>query len=350
MRSTPLGMAKIMLRNWFWALVRITFFGVSTAFTVTDMFSSVAENSALTMVSNFLAKVLKAVAFLAGTAKTAMASRGMALRKLPPQTLATHAPYSLTALVRKRTAILLALARPRLMSMPEWPPCRPVTVNWKPFMSAGVGMVVYLRSKLASIPPAQPTYISPSVSESRLMRILPFTKPFFNPKAPVMPVSSSMVTRISSGPCFTPGVVTHANAAHTPTPLSAPRVVLLARTQPLSMMGSMGFFRKSNFGSSACGTMSVWPCRITGVHFSMPLVAGTVNSRLPVLSCSTFTLWSFAHCFIHLMAASSCLEGCGQSQRFAKFSHKSWGYSFNKSLFIFLLGLKVCNVRKSYKI
>ncbi len=57
------------------------------------------------------------------TPNTTCAARGIALRRLPPSISATHtSSWACIRLKRKREMILLALARPRWMSPPEWPP------------------------------------------------------------------------------------------------------------------------------------------------------------------------------------------------------------------------------------
>src|SRR5574344_803705 len=68
--------------------------------------------------------------------------------------------------------------------------------------SEGVLMLLYLKSAVASSPPAQPMQSSSSSSESRLIRMSPFSTPGFRQPAPVIPVSSSYVTRPSTGPCL----------------------------------------------------------------------------------------------------------------------------------------------------
>ena len=146
---------------------------------------------------------------------------------------------------------------------------------------------------VASMPPAQPTYSSPSVSLSRLSKYLPFNSPRFRPKAPVMPVSSSVVIRASIGPCLMVLLSSTAMAAATPKPSSAPRVVSQAYTQPSTILVSMGSFRKScTLPARAWGTMSIWACSTTGHTSSMPGVAGLRIMILPTLS-----TWHSILCF-----------------------------------------------------
>ena len=87
----------------------------------------------------------------------------------------------------------------------------------------------------ASKPPAQPTYNSPSSSESRFIRISPLRIFGSRLKAPVIPVSSSIVNSASTGPCSISFDSSTAIAAATPIPLSAPRVVPFAVTHSPSM-------------------------------------------------------------------------------------------------------------------
>ena len=105
--------------------------------------------------------------------------------------------------------------------------------------------------------------------------------------APVRPVSSSTVHRISSGPWTASGSSATAMAVATPMPLSAPRVVPSALTQSPSTRTSMGSFTKSKSTSEFFSqTMSRWPWRITVGADSWPGVAGTFTARLPVASLS----------------------------------------------------------------
>ena len=85
------------------------------------------------------------------------------------------------------------------------------------------------------MPPAQPMVISPSSSESRFSRYLPFSSSAFKPNAPAKPVSSSRVMSTSIGPCSTVSSSIIAIAAATPMPSSAPRVVSRAVTHSPSI-------------------------------------------------------------------------------------------------------------------
>ena len=98
---------------------------------------------------------------------------------------------------------------------------------------------------VASSPPAQPTKTSPSSSVSRFKRISPFKKSGCNPKAPVIPVSSSTVINTSIGPCCKSLETIIAIPVATPMPLSAPKVVPEALSQPSSpITGIMGSVKK----------------------------------------------------------------------------------------------------------
>ena len=133
----------------------------------------------------------------------------------------------------------------------------------------------------------------------------PFTKPCSKPKAPTMPVSSSIVNKASIGPCFSSLLSSTAMAAATPMPLSAPSVVPFAFTQSPSIMVSIGSVSNVCFLSLFfCGTISTCACKITGVRFSMPGVAGLRIKILPVLSTRVSKPSDFPKSVISLVMAS----------------------------------------------
>ena len=117
--------------------------------------------------------------------------------------------------------------------MPECPPCRPFTsiLTASPWNFS----VVKVCFAVTSIPPAQPISISSSSSVSRLRRISPVKKLGSKPKAPVIPVSSSMVKSASILGCGISVLSKILMIAATPKPLSAPKVVPFALTQSPSI-------------------------------------------------------------------------------------------------------------------
>ena len=173
-----------------------------------------------------------------------------------------------------------------MMSIPECPPLQLATDRrWVKYLPSGTPVVLYGISAVASRPPAQPIYSSPSVSESRFISISPWSMPGLRALAPVMPVSSSMVTSTSRGPCLSSPDSSTERAIETPTPLSAPSVVPQAFTHSPSTRVSIGSFSKSCSTSEFfCGTMSICPWRITPLRFSMPGVAGFLIIILPISS------------------------------------------------------------------
>ena len=82
-----------------------------------------------------------------------------------------------------------------------------------------------------STPPAQPIHISSSSSVSRLSKIFPVNIEFERFKAPVIPVSSSIVNNASIFGWEISLLSKTAIIAATPSPLSAPRVVPSALIQ-----------------------------------------------------------------------------------------------------------------------
>ena len=86
-----------------------------------------------------------------------------------------------------------------------------------------------------SIPPAQPILNSSSSSVSKFNNISPFNIPCSNSKAPVIPVSSSMVNNASNVGCSISLLDNKVIILATPIPLSAPNVVSFAVTQSPSI-------------------------------------------------------------------------------------------------------------------
>ena len=129
----------------------------------------------------------------------ACASLGIAFLRDPPVSAMRPRALSFFMRARARAIALLALPRCLWMSIPECPPFKPPTVSLNIRASAGTGSIRTLREIVVSTPPAQPMVNTPSSSESRLIRVRPFTKPGFNAFAPLSPVSSSTVKSSSSG-------------------------------------------------------------------------------------------------------------------------------------------------------
>ena len=80
------------------------------------------------------------------------------------------------------------------------------------------------------MPPAHPMLNSSSSSVSRFNNISPSRIPCSNSKAPVIPVSSSIVNNASKGGWITLLLAKRAIIEATPMPLSAPNVVPFAVT------------------------------------------------------------------------------------------------------------------------
>ena len=113
--------------------------------------------SSLRAVSCHAAAQAFASASVAGGRKTsAEASRGMALRLLPPSMRASRAPSPARS-SSTRFRILTALPRPLSISIPEWPPLRPVTEISRPTSLAGTSSGVNVHTPVVSLPPEQPT-------------------------------------------------------------------------------------------------------------------------------------------------------------------------------------------------
>ncbi len=136
--------------------------------------------------------------------------------------------------------------------------------------------------------PAQPITSCPCSSLSRFSRILPVIIPGSRPLAPISPCSSSTVRRTSIGPCTRSLSSNTAIPAAHAIPLSAPRVVPLARTQSPSTIVWIGSFKKSNSTSLFFSATISWcPCNTIVGAFSCPGVAGLVITTFPTASVLT---------------------------------------------------------------
>ena len=100
--------------------------------------------------------------------------------------------------------------------------------------------------------------------------------------------------------------------AATPKPLSAPKVVPLARTQSPSTYISMPWVSKSKTVSLFfwC-TISKWPCNTMGLRFSIPGVAGLRMITFRISSSKVSNPKRFPKSFINWITCSSFLEGRG---------------------------------------
>ena len=185
---------------------------------------------------------------------------------------------------------------------------------------------------MVSMPPAQPMKISPSSSESRLMRYLPVSISSPSSKAPVRPVSSSTVKSASTGPCCTAGSIMTASAAAMPMPQSAPSVVPSALTHPPSMCVRIGSLSKSNSTSEFFSqTMSMWDWRITAGRSSKPGVAGLRITTLPMASFLYSMLCFRAKSTRNSMILPSFFEGRGTRVMASNCSHTIRGSRFTIS-------------------
>ena len=168
-----------------------------------------------------------------------------------------------------------------------------------------------MNRQVVSTPPAQPTNISASSSESRLSRIEPLSMPSPRLLAPVRPVSSSTVNRASTGPCTRVLSTITASDAAIPIPLSAPRVVPSARSQSPSTMVLIGIVSKSNDLSFDSHTISICDCRTTVGASSLPGVAGLLITTLPIASVRTAILLRAAKSRRYSRIFSSFFDGRG---------------------------------------
>ena len=128
MRMTPLGAIMTVLII-FWVSASVMTLGyMRTGSSFMKKSGSTRPSSFFTQPATFSSSASMHSLWALGMAKVMEASRGMALRILPPSTLMRRMPQSATQRMwRKRS--LLALARPVLISMPLWPPLRPPMVR-----------------------------------------------------------------------------------------------------------------------------------------------------------------------------------------------------------------------------
>ena len=123
----------------------------------------------------------------------------------------------------------------------------------------------------------------------------------------------------------------------TPNPLSAPKVVPLARTQSPSTYMAMPWVSKSNTVSLFfwC-TISKCDCITTLVRFSMPGVAGFLMITLPTASTRVSSPSCLPKSTIKLITRSSFLEGRGTAFKSANLFHNNCGSKARISEFITL--------------
>mmetsp|Transcript_49587 Transcript_49587/g.124685 ORF Transcript_49587/g.124685 Transcript_49587/m.124685 type:complete len:226 (+) Transcript_49587:642-1319(+) len=211
-----------------------------------------ALNSARSAAETLASACANSAARSLGTATRASHSRGIVLITDPP--LKAHKrswspSCACSAAVHSSCAMsLMALPRPRWMSTPVWPPCRPLTLRSRQERapSAASAALVTGRRMWVSNPPAQPTQTAYSSSLSRLMSRLALRKGALPRRsAPPMVVSSSTVKRHSSGPCFASGSRSSASIAAQPMPSSAPSVVPVAFNHSPSIRQLIGSLSKS---------------------------------------------------------------------------------------------------------
>ena len=112
-----------------------------------------------------------------------------------------RAADSVCALQSRRARSLMALPRPRLMSMPECPPRSPVTGGACRSAPPASALPRSVAVTSTSAPPALPMVKVPSTSESTLIRREPRRIPGCSASAPVNPSSSLTVKSASRGPC-----------------------------------------------------------------------------------------------------------------------------------------------------
>ncbi len=182
------------------------------------------------------------------------------------------APYRLRMM---RAMSTLALPRPLWIRPPEWPPERPRI--WMVTGSPSACSQARGRVRSVTWPPALPQQNTPSGPQSRLIRRRERMRPNSRLWAPIRPTSSEAVNTHSSGGCTRLSSVSTAIIQATATPLSAPRVVPLARRMLPSTTSSMGSLVKSwSMPWFFSHTMSVWPCSSRGGRSSQPLEPGFV--------------------------------------------------------------------------
>ena len=171
--------------------------------------------------------------------------------------------------------------------------------------------------------------ISSSSSVSIFNKISPVRIPPLRFKAPVIPVSSSIVNKASIAGCL---IVVDSKIAiiiATPNPLSAPSVVPLARTQSPSTYISIPWVSKSKSVSLFfwC-TISKCPCKTIGLRFSIPGVAGLRIITLRMSSSNVSNPNFCPNSIIKAITRSSFLEGLGTAFKSANLFQSAFGSKF----------------------
>ena len=106
--------------------------------------------------SSFAAAALSSASRAGSAQPEAKPSRAMALRLLPPSSVAGAKPKA-SASETARARTLRAFTRPSWMSQPECPPRRPVTeMRYGEAPAAGATRATFVAARV-STPPAQPT-------------------------------------------------------------------------------------------------------------------------------------------------------------------------------------------------
>ena len=243
----------------------------------------------------------------AATEQTATASRGMALRLLPPS---SETSRNGTARVRlaQRPAEHLDRVRVSEGDLHAGVAAEPPLTGRerqrdrvRRHAARGASTLIQV-----SVLPAHPTVRVPSSSLSRLIRIAPVSSDPSSAFAPSSPTSSATVISSSSGPCGSDSSSTSAIIAAIATPSSAPSVVPSAVSHSPSRMSSI---RPSagSFGleGSRSQTMSRWPWSMRVGAFSRPALAGTRITRFRPASCSSSNPCRSAHSRTCSIAGSS---------------------------------------------
>ena len=211
-----------------------------------------------------------------------LASRGMALRKPPPSRAATSMLSSPAAIsCRTRIEQFVGVGQSLVDVHAGVSATAPFDFHHDPVLFRYRDWRVHPRND-RSTPPAQPMPISRSSSVSRLSRISsPVSQFCCSSRAPVMPVSSSMVKRNSSG-VWTGGGLHHGEHRG-----DSEAVVSTEggpfRLDPIALDEHADALRIKSKAVSLFfwWTMSTWLCRITVLRSSMPGVAGLRTSTFP---------------------------------------------------------------------
>ncbi|MNS57681.1 hypothetical protein D3C72_905770 [compost metagenome] len=153
--------------------------------------------------------------------------------------------------------------------------------------------------------------------------------PPFRFKAPVIPVSSSIVNKASIAGCGISLLSRIAIIVATPSPLSAPSVVPRARTQSPSTYISIPCVSKSKTVSAFfwC-TISKCPCITIGLRFSIPGVAGFLMITFLISSSKVSRPKLFPKFFINSITRSSFFDGRGTAFKSANLFQSAFGSRF----------------------